>query len=232
MKLTSVALASAIAVAGSVAQAATYSAESYSMAPGGHSLWLGAGIGPLGTDFHFVPAGTFATNGTVGTLQGRVESSTDSTSGFDVDITFDSNFGFTPEYKKEGGAKEADVFDLAYLNLAFGTLTGFGQLADLTLDVTRRPANGPYATQYGTGANAKNGSDFGLASWIYVSADTSSTCTFCDTTFLSGYQKKIGDFNLKLNGGDTPGPVVPLPAGGVLLLTALAGAGLVKTRKS
>ncbi len=229
----------AVVVFGLIAQASTASTTSFtatSYSPTGHSLWIADGLGGgYGSDFHFDPAGVFTTNGVdSASLTGRVVSENRPQGGFDLSFRYNDDFGpYTPAYKREGGAAVAGS-DTYFLNLAGGILTGFGQELDgLVLSVTRRPelstSTARYATQVGTGSNAKDPNDYGLANWFYIDV-YEFNCLICTNSagglFEDVVDAKRGDINIDL-------APVPLPAGAVLLLTALAGFGAARTlRKS
>jgi hypothetical protein len=111
-----------------------------------------------------------------------------------------------------------------YRNLTGGTLIGTGILAGLNLTVTRKPIDGPWATQIGgsngtnNGANNKN-KNFGMANWFMINV-TTATCRICsNNSVIANLNGKQGDINIDL----VP---VPVPAAGFLLiggLGALAG---------
>ena len=230
--------AGAVAVAATTAHAGTlqttYSASSYDTAPGSHSLWASGGLGSaVGGDFNFSPSGVFkkftdSGSGAVvgGQLSGNVVSSINASAGFTLNFNYDvdfSDFASGPTYKAEGGSP-SEPGDNYFLNLAGGTLVGFGDLAGMNLSVTRRPdpSVASYATQVGTGSNAKN-MNYGMANWLFFKVDS---CTICGTGGIrtaGEIEGRAGDININLDllpGAPTP---VPLPAGGMLLLTGLAG---------
>lgn len=200
-----------------------------------HSLWIKGGLGSnggvsLGSDFDFDPAGilTIFDNDTM-TLGGNVVSQSDSGAGFKINFEYDKNFGFTPQFKVENGSQPTP--ETEYWNLKGGTMMGTGLLAGLNLSVSRMPADGPFATQLGpsngtdNGANNKN-KNLGMANWFFMSID-SNTCVsvFCDGKDFSFLNGRQGDINIDLS-------AVPLPAGGLLLLTGLAGLAVARRRKT
>ena len=211
------------------ASAATFSATSYSET--GHSLWIAGGLGGgYGSDFHFDPAGVFTTNGVdEANLSGRIVSENRPQGGFILNFDYNDDFGrYTPAYKRELGAK-SEPLDNYFLNLAGGTLVGFGdELEGLVLSVTRRPelstSTARYATQVGTGSNAKDKDDYGLANWFYIDVDEFACLICTDATgglFESVLDNQRGDINIDL-------APVPLPAGGLLMISAMAGFGAMR----
>lgn len=209
-----------------------YAATSYS--PGGHSLWIQGGLGAgFGSDFHFEPSGKFTTNGVdSATLTGRVVSEDDRSQGFFLSFSYDVSFdGVVPEYKKEGGAA-AEPADNYFLNLAAGSLIGFGDdLEGLDLSATRRPeltsSADRFATQVGTGSNAKDPDEYGLANWLYFDV-VRFQCLICSDApghlNEATVDAKYGDINIDL-------APVPLPAGAVLMLSGLGALSFARRRR-
>jgi hypothetical protein len=238
MKTKTMFAAAAIAViASTAAQAATEQFNATSAVGSGadHSLWISGGIaGGLGSDFDFDPAGLFTIDeNDVGSLTGRVvsQSAGFSDTGFEVNFTYVQP-AFAPQFKSENSS--AGAADLRFTYLEGGTLTGFGQLQDVILNVVAKPQNDTYAAQWGSapddltvGPNNKN-SNFGMAHWFTID----SIGGMCFTDFCDQYRSSIrglvgtqGDINVDL-------APIPLPAGGVLLLTGLAAAAGLRRRKT
>ncbi|MEP2028402.1 MAG: VPLPA-CTERM sorting domain-containing protein [Paracoccaceae bacterium] len=240
MKLKSVALGAIFAgLLASSAFAATvtakYKATSAVGSRADHSLWISTGLGNgVGKDFNFTPFGTmtFLSDGTA-TLVGDVVSQTNALAGFKLSYFYDSTFkdingnAFTPTFKSENGSKAtASTF---YRNLVGGVLRGTGILAGLDLRVTRKPVNGPWATQIGgsngtdNGANNKN-KNFGLANWFMINV-TSATCSICsNNSTIANLNGKQGDINIDL----TP---VPVPGAGFLMVGGLSAFAALRRKR-
>ncbi len=232
--------AACLSVAGLGAAAApiVYGAESYVGDPAtNHSIWFNLGLGAgIGKRFDFIPRGTFTTDGaTDGRLQGTVLSKKDPTFGFEVDFLYDNDFGgVSPLYKVEQGAA-TEPGDNFFLNLVSGTLKGLAgtSLEDLTLSVSARPVDFTYATQVGTGSNAKNPGIYGLANWFFVDV-AKFDCLICTDAAgglkQSNLDARYGDVNIILT--TLPGvSQVPLPAGGLLILTGVGALALARRRR-
>jgi opacity protein-like surface antigen len=244
-KLSVIMTAAVLAVGASAASAASvvqeWTATSAVGSGSDHSLWISTGLGNgVGKDFDFVPGGAFRMfdDGT-GTLTGNVESQNNAGSGFAVSFDYDSDFSgntvTNPVFKSENGSVEtADTF---YMDMEGGSLTGFGLLAGLNLNVSRMPADGRFATQIGSGTATENGAnnknnEFGLANWFFITIDGTPTCAICsNNSVLASLSSKFGGVQGDINLNLTPSPV-PLPASGLLLLAAAGGLTGLRRRKS
>lgn len=225
----------AACIIGSQANAATithnYEVTSAVGSGNDHSLWISSGLGSgIGRDFDFSPAGMFSifSNG-MAKLTGRVVSQDNPAAGFDLSFMYDNTFLKDPKFKSENGSVATD--DTFFLDLEGGTLIGTGLLAGLDLSVVRKPANGKYATQIGSGTDTQNGannknSNFGMSTWFTIQVDRAD-CIICNTSTIQNLNGRQGDINIDLNVAP-----VPLPAGGLLLLTAFAAAAGLHLRKS
>lgn len=206
-----------------------------------HSLWISTGLGNgVGKDFDFEPGGAFQIfdDGT-GTLTGNLESQSTAGSGFAIDFIYDSDFSdntvTTPVFKSENGSVETS--DTFYMDMEGGELVGYGLLEGLTLNVSRMPADGRFATQIGSGTATENGSNnknnaFGLANWFFITVNGTPTCAVCSNnptidSLVASATGIQGDLNLNL----TVAPV-PLPASGLMLLAAAGGLAGLRRRKS
>lgn len=203
-----------------------------------HSLWISTGLGGgIGSDFDFSPAGTLSlfSDGT-GILTGRVISQDNAGAGFDLDFAYDNSFDtFTsgPTFKSENGS--VATASTIYRDFEGGTLTGFGVLAGLVLEVIRMPATGPYAVQIGEGTASNNGANnknknLGMAHWMSIIVK-SATCSICGSTQIQGLNGKQGDINVDLRAVPLDVIPVPLPAAFPLLAAGLGAAGLLGWRR-
>ena len=250
------AIATAAALLAAPATAATitekYTAFSAENGPGvksgGHSLWINERheIPGFGKRYDFLADGLFTLQRDMntlapvsGTLTGTADSETSgkSGSGFIVDFAFDDvfeTFSSDPLPKIENGF-DGDIdgdgeSDWEYLDFSGGTLTGYGELAGLNFDVTRRPARGPYATQFGLEGSVKN-AGLGLSHWLWLTVDCGDN-QICDgrffqynTTTLAHGSKLKGDININI-------APVPLPAPAFMLLMGVGALGLYGRRKT
>lgn len=150
--------------------------------------------------------------------------------GFAIEMTFDQNYAISPAFKDVFGRFD-EPSNITLFNLAAGTLTGIGGFAGLTMDVGAFPDPDGAATQVGggTGNGSANGhnENFGMAVWFEVlSFEGADICAYCIGN--PAFDNLIGeqvDIVIDLE----PAPV-PLPAGGVLALTALAGLAALRRR--
>lgn len=116
------------------------------------------------------------------------------------------------------GASTADWIYYALDTTKANVLTYLGLDGALkSFDISLRGNN--LAIQVGTGANDKDKDLYGLSSWITLSE---SNCTDTATTTCESYS---GDINIILQEAPDGFPPVPLPAGGLLLITGLGGLG-------
>ena len=149
---------------------------------------------------------------------------TDPLTGFDLEFDLDQDFLTRPSFKQVfDGVEHGNEF---YLDLEKGVLTGVGAHQGLDLGVTRFPVNGEFVFQIGGGITDEVGANqhtpaFGMSGWFEITSVLSATCNDCgaiaaDNSVILGAQ---ADVNVDLNI-----PSVPLPAGGLLLLSALGAA--------
>ncbi len=173
-------------------------------------------------------------DGNLAILSGRLSNNSNTAQGadlgFDFSMLLQVNNAGTP-YCTYGNATCAALTpSWTLFTLLTGSLTGIAGTAmdGLTYDITERSHHGP---QVGDGANALEANDFGFSMWFnFVRTDGGPTNAGNGYSF---WQDGFGDFNMDLDlipGGNVA--PVPLPAGGVLLLGALAGLAAARRRKS
>lgn len=210
----------------------SYDASSAKSGNNYHSFWLPGFLAGQSNYWQFAPdLGRFDHTGPAAKLTGRIQNNTQSSAFFDVDV----NFGFTQKGgrapKCEFGSttcnsvayqKNADQFE--YFTLGNALLTGAGDLAGLVLSLSIRPVNDKYPPQLGYGGNNKsNINDFGKSTWFFWDVVKN------DNNVAIGTDRR-GDINIKLAATDRI-PQIPLPAGFILLLTAMGGLGFIGVRR-
>ena len=236
----------------------TYSASSVNSGGNDHVLWLPGltGSGNPLTDPHFQFVGNSGVFWTVGDqvganpsarLTGTVSNNgtAANTATIALDFTFQSKGGRDPKCEFANSIcdtpdptyeSRSDQFE--YFALDSGTFTGTGGAIDgLILEFLQKPSNGQYPMQLGFGANNKPGgssdvdiiiANFGLSVWFDVFVTAAGTTGLALGNPLgqppTGALPIRGDINLIL----TP---VPIPAALPLLITGLAGLGLLGWRR-
>ena len=189
------------------ASAATVVYNAVDYTGGNHGLWTnnynpnGTGVYYSFTDMIY----TFDTVTMVGVLTGTATNAGGDTAA--INITF-SDFAETHKYKKENGIaydEATDSPDIDFLTSAVGTITIDGMVFNLS----QNPFAGGYAFQYGTGANAKNATDYGASAWL-----------------MTDENDRHWDLNFQLVGG------VPEPTTWALLILGFAGIGGAMRRKN
>lgn len=214
--------------------AATFKASSAIGSGADHSIWLSNGVSDSLTnkDFDFMPDGILELDANYnGTLTGTVKSQ-DATvdGGFTVLFNFASAVGMSPaaKFKSENSSVLSSI-DGFLANMTGGTLTGFGDLLGLNIDVSlMRGKNDEYAVQVGSGENGNNGANnkntnFGMAFW-FTSNATSTNCAVCDSSTAGRLTNVQGDVNIDL-------APVPVPAGAFLTLTGLGAIASIRRRR-
>jgi len=241
-KIVHVAAAALIASGTAHASAVTFNADSAIGRGSDHSAWMpffeNLASTPMfqnanGSDFDFAPSGTLTLRDDYsGTLSGLLVSQVDPSYSMRVTIELCARSGAGsggPKMELPGSAYvdaggPIDPATWSYHDLVGGTMVGEGALDGVSFSVSERPYNSVFPMQIGDGANGKN-ENFGLAVWFYLTADSNCTAQVCSSFAGQTYG---GDFNLDLNATPTP-----LPAGGILFLTGIAGAiGLRGRRQS
>jgi len=197
-----------------------------------HSMWLSHGLGNgIGKDFNFTNGLLNLFDDGTGTLTATAVSQNNANAGFTVSVRYDNTFLQTPKFKSENGSVATG--DTFFRDMESGTLTGFGVLAGLDASLTRMPADGKYATQFGSGTATSNGANnknnqFGMANWFNFSIDQANCAICSNNSVLDGIINAgsvQGDFNLNL-------APVPLPASGWMLIAAAGGLAGMRRRKA
>lgn len=230
--LKTICTAAAVAVATATASfAATYDATNVTTGNNDHTFYFGSAPfgggnkhwqfeGGMGL-FETFTDGFAKVTGTI--FQNAPQA--DAANRFDVDVTFKLVDGPMNGLKCGGGCADSANWDHYVFDDA--TLTGIaGAVSGLVLGLDNRP-NMPIG-QFGNGANDKN-AGLGFSDWFKWSVETANG-HFGLMQGDSGY----GDINLNLadnGGGNRPLNPVPLPAGGLLLLSGLAGVGAMRKFK-
>ena len=216
-------------------EATAAQADQYAIHGGGNAFWFFRELGGS-QDFVFDNGpGSFTVNND-GTAQlvGTIVSKQDSDKKWDVDLLFGpSNFNtpkkeLKPEaYKENGGPVDTDTWQ--FFDLVDSTVTGLGDFDGLSLELTQRPPNGPYAFQLGKGASGKN-INLGFSGWYeweIKATDPGNQQPVTD--YMAKYGKRlsgVGDINIDLE------RVPEASMGGALAMGTLALAMLSRRKKN
>jgi hypothetical protein len=158
---------------------------------------------------------------------------------FQLDATFsvsplsDPNNPTTPTCQVQAHCDVLNNADFIYYvvdNLSFGTLTGLGDLQDITLDLFTRPIDGSKPPQLGVSGSGHTASleEPGFATWLYWTAQgTDTPASQRPYTFGNA---GTGDINLVLGDQDITASSIPLPASVWLFMGAFAGLALCARR--
>lgn len=244
MTIKKIGLLAALALAPLGAQASTmgtFEVTSASSERNGkdNGLWFGQTLSDgLDRVFSMASPGTFIADLMGATMTGSVVNILNPNAGFDFSFVYDRDFSDndidTPEFK----AVWDDVMEHGnedFFDFESGTVTGTGGFAGLNFDLVRAPADGEFVFQTGGGITGEIGANqhtenFGGSGWMEISGvsvdmDLCTLCTF-DESFYLGLVGTQSDVNIDL----TPASV-PLPAAGLLLMTAVGGVGALARRR-
>lgn len=208
-----------------------------------HSLWFDAVLS-TGFDRAFTMAapGTFIIDAMGAVMTGSVVNLLNDDAGFDFSFEYDRTFLQGDQDTQNFKPVWDDVMEHGnedFIDFERGIVTGTGGLAGLVFELVRAPADGLYVHQLGggitdeIGANQHN-SHFGLSGWMEianVSVDL-NTCTLClfDESFYTGLVGTQSDVNVNLTQVQSP-IQTPLPAAGLMLMTAVGGFGALARRR-
>lgn len=200
---------------------------------GEHGVWLNRFLidsngNTLSGNYNYwgIADGSFVYDGMNATLTADVVNYGDSdlTLTLNMDLTRTLTAPASPKCEQGG----CDTSDWEYFTIdPTATLTGYGDLAGLVLEMTEHPSVGVHPPQIGIGANSKTNSELGFAVWFDWTVTSGANGVAgsdygFDGTSLGNSQH--GDINIAL-------APVPLPAGAVLLFTGLAGLGVMRRRR-
>jgi hypothetical protein len=97
----------------------------------------------------------------------------DPTSGFTIDVTYENGLdfdawisqSFPTNYKRDCGDLTDDHENWMYYVMSSGSMTGFGDLAGVSLELSHQPANHYFGFQVGVAANNMN-NNYGYSGWL------------------------------------------------------------------
>ena len=243
-----------VAFGASAAQAATYSATDYDNGHVERSIWTQHNTrspshqrqlvdGPV-DQLWSVQGGRVVINGDMASYTGTALNLDDASIAFDISLSFSRQVGAPLPYCHFGrGNRTCDAIDAAngidtaawdYFDLTSGSFTGIGDvLGGVSWDITDLSAHAP---QFGVGANGFEADENGFSMWFTATASVDSNWTSTGSGIfertVNGNTYSIntadghgrGDFNVRLE-------AVPLPAAAWMLLSAMGGLVLVRTRR-
>jgi len=187
-------------------------------------------------------SGSFSVTGSSASMVGDVFSSTYGGLTFDIDMTYRcgssltnaggnsvsiDNGGCGLENQPTGGAVSgSDVNGQTwdFWDWAPSTLTGYGDLDGLTIDISQKPTNLSKPFRVGIGADWDDKNLLGGSGWINLGNFSCASGAVCES---SNFNARNADFNFRFNTVAT----VPEPVTAALIGLGLFGIGAVRRRK-
>lgn len=208
--IAAAALATTLSTAANATIVAQYEISNYNDGSAAHGLWT---AGDYADNTFSIDSGMFIIDETAGVTTATLTATASNNSETAIIDLQLSDWADDYNYKVEGGL-ETSPGENAFADF-FITMVGTIEIAGDIFTVENCPACG-YAFQYGTGANAKNETEFGGSSWVQNNTQT-------------GYEH--WDLNLAFTSVPVPNSV-PEPTALMLLGLGLAGIGIARKKQA